>query len=263
MAKCGWMRVASLPGRLGDPEGLEHRLGPEPPRSQRHGSGAVRRQLVAERERRPEVRGLGQVVEERHPVVLVVVAGRSVGHLDHQPPGLAYQQGQREVGRDRMGVDGQAQQVQPVVEVRFPHRGVPLHLRGAPDVVDQDVQRVVLGPDAADQRGHLAGIEVVDLDGDPRPARRFDQLGCLLDRLWSVHLRPLGTRRPPRAVHRGAGCAQLDRDPPSGAPRRAGDQRNAALQRLVLRRHAGLPRSVLPPARTVAAAASSGATAFS
>ena len=124
--------------------------------------------------------------------MLVVVLGGPVGHLDDQAAGLLDQQRQREVAGDRVRVDGEAQQVQPVLEVGLPDGGVPLHLGGAQDVVDQHVQRPLLVADALHQRRHLVGDEVVDLDRDAAAARGVDQLGGLLDRLRPVHLRPLG-----------------------------------------------------------------------
>ena len=58
---------------------------------------------------------------------------------------------------DRVRVDGQAQQVQPVLQIRLPHGLVPLHLGRAEDVVDEDVQRALLALDARDKRADLAG----------------------------------------------------------------------------------------------------------
>ena len=95
----------------------------------------------------------------------------------------------------------EAQRAQPDVERRLPHRLVPLHRGGAPDVVDEDVEGALLGVDALDERRHLLRLEVVDLHGDALPAGLVDELGRLLDRLRPVHLRSL----------RPASCARCSR----------------------------------------------------
>ena len=109
--------------------------------------------------------------------------------------------------------------------VGLPDRLVPLHRGGAPDVVHEDVQRALLGVDARDQRAHLLGHEVVDLDRDAAAAGRVDERGGLLDRLRPVHLRPLRARRAPGAVDGRAGRAELHGD---AAPRAARARRRPA-----------------------------------
>ena len=160
-----------------------------------------------------------------------VVLARPVGHLDDEAAGRADEQRQREVGGDGVRVDGQAQRAQADVQRRLPHRLVPLHRGGAPDVVDEHVQRALLGVDAIDERLDLVGHEVVDRDGDPPPAGGVDQLGRLLDRLRPVHLRALRPCGAPGAVHGGAGRAQLHGDPPPGGPGGAGDEGDPPGQR--------------------------------
>ena len=55
------------------------------------------------------------------------------------------------------------------LERRLPHRGVPLHHGGAPDVVDEDVEAALLVVDPGHQGLHLLGDQMVDPDGDAAP----------------------------------------------------------------------------------------------
>ena len=150
------VRVAALavaPGGLGDAVDVEHHLRAHPARRQRDRGAAVRRELLGLREREPEHRRLGQVVEGREAVVRGVVLERAVGHLDDEAARPADQQRQREVAGDQVRVDREAQQPQAAVEVVLPHRRVPLgQLLAAPDVVDEDVEAALLGVDARDER---------------------------------------------------------------------------------------------------------------
>ena len=58
-----------------------------------------------------------------------------------------------------MGVDGEPEQAQPVLEVVLPDRLVPLEqLLATPDVVHQDVEPAAFRSDPGDER--------LDLDGD-------------------------------------------------------------------------------------------------
>ena len=192
---------------------------------------AVRRQLVAEGPGHAPDRRLHEVVEERHPVVVGVVLVGAVVDLDHQPARLPDQEGQGEVAGDGVGLDTQAQQPQPHVQVRLPHGLVPLHDGGAEDVVDEDVQRPPLGVDALDEGLDLGGLEVVDGDGDARAAGFVDQLGGLLDGLGPVHLGPLVSGGAPGHVDGRPRRAQLDGDAPPRAPGPARDERDLAVQR--------------------------------
>ena len=119
----------------------------------------------------------------------------------------------------------------PYVEVRLPHRGVPLHLGGAEDVVDQHVQGALLVVDAGDQGLDLGGDQVVDPHRDPVPAGFVDQRGRLFDGLGPRHLRALIAAGAAGAVDGGAGRAQLDGDAAAGGPARPRHQGDLALQR--------------------------------
>ena len=130
--------------------------------------------------------------------------------------------------RDRVRIDRQAQQVQAVIEIRFPDRLVPFDLRRAEDVVDQDVQPALLALDARDERPDLLRIQMVHLDRNAATAGSVDESGGFLDRLGSIHLRALATGRASGAVNRGAACAELNCDPAAGAARRSGHQRDLA-----------------------------------
>jgi hypothetical protein len=161
--------------------------------------------------------------------VLGVVLGGAVGHLDVQAAGAAQQQRQRVVGGDEVGVEGEAQQPQPALEVVLPERRAPLEeVLGAPDVVDEHVEAAVVGVDALDEPRHLVGVQVVDRDGDALAAGRGDQLGGLLDRLRAVDLGAPLARAAARRVDGRARLAQRHRDAAAGAPRRAGDERDLA-----------------------------------
>ena len=62
------------------------------------------------------------------------------------------------------------------------------------------MQAALFGFDASNQRGHLLGHEMVDLDRDPLSAGLIDERSGLLDRLRSVHFRSLGPARSPGDV---------------------------------------------------------------
>ena len=97
-----------------------------------------------------------------------------------------------------MGVDAEPQQAQAVLQIVLPDRLVPLEeLLAAPDVVDQNVEPPLLGPDALDQRPHLGGNQMVDPDRDALAAGFRDQLGRLLDGLRPGVFGRLAARRSP------------------------------------------------------------------
>src|SRR4029450_1019515 len=102
------------------------------------GGGFVRGEVLGLGEGEAGDRGLGQVVEHVHAVVVGVVLGRAVRHLDHEAAGVADEQRQRGVAGDEVRVDGAVQHAQPGGEIVLPERGVPLdELVPAPYVVDQ------------------------------------------------------------------------------------------------------------------------------
>ena len=233
---------------LGDAVDLEHHLRAHPPRRQRDGRAAVRRELMRLREREPQHGGLGQVVEGRQPVGARVVLERAVGHLDDQAAGPADQQRQREVARDEVRVDRQAQEAQAAVEVVLPDRRVPLgQLLAAPDVVDQHVEATLLVVDARDEVAHLIGLQVVDRDRDPAAAGGVDELGGLLDRLRPVVLGPVLARGAPGAVDGRARFAQRDGGAAPGTPARARHERHLPVQRAGHRALLRLPRTRRAP----------------
>ena len=75
----------------------------------------------------------------------------------------------------------------------------------------------------------LLGLEVVDRDRDPLPARRGHQLRGLLDRLGAVDLRAPLARAAAGRVDRRARLAERDRDAAPAAAGRARDQRDLAV----------------------------------
>ena len=112
----------------------------------------MRREILGMRPRHAGHRDLGEIVEGREPVVIGIVLGGAVGHLDEQAARALDHQRQREVRGDQMRVDAEAKQAQAVLEIMLPDRLVPFEqLLAAPDVVDEDVETALLGADALDQ----------------------------------------------------------------------------------------------------------------
>src|SRR5512134_1820823 len=143
---------------------------------------------------------------------------------------------------DQVGIDGQAENPEPLLEIELPDRGVPvpgaaLELLPTPDVVDQNVDVAVLLPDPLRQTHDLAGVEMVDDDRDAVAAQRGDELGSFLDRLGAVVVGPQGTPATAAAAtdDRGAGLSQRGRDTTAGPACRPGDHRDAATQGIRIR----------------------------
>ena len=190
MAKCGTCSRGVAPVLLGDAEVLEHHLGAQPARRQRHGGGAVRAEFVGEGEGHAAARTTWRGRRRRRPGSWSRCS-RRCRRSSRRPArrGCASSSGQRVVAGDRVGLDGEPQQPQAVVEVVLPDRAVPLEeLLAAPDVVDQDVERGPARRDAVDQRPDLLGLEVVGRYGDAVAAGRGDQVGGVLDGLRPVVL---------------------------------------------------------------------------
>ncbi|MDQ0835333.1 hypothetical protein QF032_007177 [Streptomyces achromogenes] len=136
------------------------------------------------------------------------------------------------VAGDGVGLDGEPQHPQSVVQVVLPDGGVPLEeLLAAPDVVDQDVEAALLVRDALDKGPHLRRVEVVGGYGDAPAAGLGDQVGGVLYGLGAVVLGAPLAGGAPGHVDGGAGRAQLHGDAPAGAPGRSRDQGDPALQR--------------------------------
>ena len=205
----------------------------------------MRREILGMRPRHARHRRLGEIVEGREPIVVGIVLGRAVGHLDEEAARTLDQQRQRMMRRDQMRVDAEPQHAQAVLEIVLPDRLVPFEeLLAAPDVVDEDVEAALLGADALDQLPDLVGNEMIDPDGDAGAAGCRDQLRRLLDRFRPRIFGLLLARRPSGDVDRRAGGAQFHRDAAAGAARRAGDQGDLSLQR-----HRALPNFLGCPGR--------------
>ena len=113
----------------------------------------MRRKVLGMRPGHAVHRDLGEIVEGREPVVVGIVFGRAVRHLDEQPARPLDHQRQRMMRGDQMRVDRQPQHAQAVLQIMLPDRLVPFEqLLAAPDVVDEDVEPALLGADALDQR---------------------------------------------------------------------------------------------------------------
>ncbi len=148
----GFARQGVPPVLLADAVRVEHELGTHPARGEGDGGGAARAEFVAEGEGHAQHGGLGEVVEEVHPVGVTVVVGGAVGDLDDQAAGPAEQQRQGVVAGDGVRLDREAEQPEAVVEVVLPHGGVPLEEPlAAPDVIDEDVQVTLFVRDAVHQ----------------------------------------------------------------------------------------------------------------
>jgi hypothetical protein len=112
-------------------------------------------------------RHLGEVIERVDPVVVRVVRGGAVRHLDQETACPLDQQRQRVVRRDQMRVHAKTEHAQAVLEVVLPDGLVPLfEILSAPHVVDEDVETALLRADASDQRFDLVRDEMIDLNSD-------------------------------------------------------------------------------------------------
>ena len=83
------------PGLIGHAEAVEHHLGPDPPGREGDRRRAVRRQVVALRAGQAVHGHLGQVVEDRDPVVVGVVGEVPSVTSTTRPPGLSTSSGRR------------------------------------------------------------------------------------------------------------------------------------------------------------------------
>jgi hypothetical protein len=138
----------------------------------------------------------------------------------------------REVAGNRVCVHRQSQRAQPMLQVRFPYRLVPLDLGRTEYVIHNDVQAALLALDPSHERAHLIRHEMVDTKRNSVAAGFVYQRGGLFDGFWSVHLRARGSRRAPGTVHSGSARAQFDRDSSTGSPRRTCDHGHFSLKRM-------------------------------
>lgn len=165
----------------------------------------MRRQIAGMGPGHARHRHLGEVVEGRDAIVVLVVLRGAVRHLHQQAAGPGDQQRQGVVGGDEMGVDRQVEHVQPLRQVVLPHRAVPLDQTiGTPDVVDQDVEAPLLGPDAGDECRDLVRHQMVDANRDADAAGGLDQFRRLLDRLGPGALGRAVAGGAPGDIDRGA-----------------------------------------------------------
>src|SRR5918994_5398656 len=112
-------------------------------------------------------RYLCEVIERVDPVVLGVVVGGAVRHLDEEAARTLDQQCQCKVRRDQMGMNAETEHAQTVLEIMLPDGLVPfLEILSAPHVIDEDVETTLLGADAIDQSFNFLSDEMIHLDGD-------------------------------------------------------------------------------------------------
>jgi len=83
------------------------------------------------------------------------------------------------------------------------------------------MQPALLAADLIHERAYFVGYEMIDLDGNAKAAGLLDQFSGFLNRFRPIHLRPLGTRRPPGNVDACACFAKLNRDTATGSSSRA------------------------------------------
>src|SRR5688572_10994855 len=135
-----------------------------------------------------------------------------------------------------MRVDAEPEDSQSLVEIMFPHRGVPLaraaleHL-GPPDVVHQYVDVPMRSANLVSQLFHLTWDEVIDRHADAVSAEPCDQFRRFFDRFWTLVVRARRALRPraaPRTDNGRTRLAQGRGDSPARAARRACDDRDAA-----------------------------------
>src|SRR5215208_5430252 len=240
MTKCGWMAVASRQFDSSTPKFSSIISERSQPGGQGDRRASLGRKLLGLGPRHAYHGGLRQVVEERHSVVVLVVLGGSIRHLDYQTALVVDKEWQCEVAGDDVRVYGEPQHPKASLQGVLPHWHVPLEeaLR-PPHVVDQHVQTALLILDAPHESPHLLRFEMVDPNGDATTARPIDEFGRLLDRLGTVILRALIARGSASDVYCGPRRAELDGDPPPGPTRTSSHQGHLPFQ---LRHH----RALLP-----------------
>ena len=77
-------------------------------------------------ESQPVDGGLGQVVEDGKTIARCVVIGGAVSHLDEQAAGLVDEEREKVMRSDEVGVNGEPEYSEPVVEVVLPYGSIPL-----------------------------------------------------------------------------------------------------------------------------------------
>ncbi|KRC26568.1 hypothetical protein ASE28_23185 [Acidovorax sp. Root219] len=154
----------------------------------------MRPKFMPQRKTHAQHCGLGDVVEEGIAVARAVVLGRAVVDLYHQATRRLEQQGDGKVAGDGMRVHRQAQGAQAVVQVGLPYSLVPFDVRGAEDIVHQQMQRTLLALDAGHQCTHFVLHQVVHPHGDALAASLVHEGRGFLDGLGPVHLRTLRAR---------------------------------------------------------------------
>ena len=127
-----------------------------------------------------------------------------------------------------MRVHPHLQHPQPAGPVVLPDRLVPLHVPVASeDVIDEDVQPAPVMLDVRDQLRDRCGILMVHDARRASPSGARDQLAGLLDRLGPADFRrPATPAAAAGRVDEEARAGKLDRDRPTGAASRAGDERH-------------------------------------
>ena len=152
-----------------------------------------------------------------------------------RPPGRRISSGSAKWLVTRCVSTRQAQHPQPVVEVVLPDRLVPLEQPlAAPDVVDEHVE-----PAAARRRSARTSASTCSARGGRRrrrcPCRRRPSRARRSPRSSRAgRTRSALARRAPGAVDGRARLAERDRDAAAGAAGGAGDERDLALERVVM-----------------------------
>src|SRR6185312_16179481 len=105
------------------------------------------------------------------------------------------------------------------------------------------VEPAVVAADPLDEGADLAGVGVIDLDGDAGAAGPADEVGCLVDGLRTLHRGQGAGGGAAGDVDGGAGGAKFDGDAAAGATGGTGDERDLPDEVGVVRRsgrgHAG------------------------
>ena len=163
------------------------------------------------------------------------------------------------VRRDEVGVDGEPEDPQALVEVVLPDRRVPVgrtafEQLAAPDVVDEQVDVAVVVPDPLGQARHLVGVEMVDSHGDSRATEVGDDVRRLLDGLPTVVVGPERSRRAAATgtYDSGARFAEGGGDSTACTPGRTRHDSHTTSEGVPVRRPAHRPESsrrrLRPPA---------------
>jgi len=227
-----------VPVGFGDAEVVEDGFGAEEAGSERDRDDVAFAEFAGHGEGQADDGDFHEVVEK----IAAVVEGVAIGDFKNNGAGFAAaaafrfgaaeHQGNGEVGRDDVRVDGLFEHAEAVIEVGVPE-GLAEFGEGvaAPDVVDEDVEAMVAAFDERDELFHLRGIGVIDANGNAAAAGRGDEFGGFFDGFGTAWIDAAFAGAAAGAINSGAGFAEGDGDAASSAAGGSGDQGDFAVER--------------------------------